>query len=157
MKARVLDEPPLEFRAANRHIDPRFGICLFGPADADMDTAPNRITVGVVGTARAADGLRETDGDREDVGNTFHDILKAKALGLPCPIQFIREETTRLGLQAYPPLVRSSVLWNSRHVGGPVATRSDLNRFASFVRDSQVGTKFPGATACGSRATPPSA
>jgi hypothetical protein len=58
VKARVLDEPPLEFRAANRHIDPRFGICLFGPADADMDTAPNRITVGVVGTARAADGLR---------------------------------------------------------------------------------------------------
>jgi hypothetical protein len=208
VKARVLDEPALEFRAANRHIDPRFGITQFGPADADMDTAPRRITVGVVGTASAADGLRKwldacssaidrkvpkpgqenlfidfpgfnrdtafsaelvdadalvreisdseirrliggasaeavdraaatyasearslaetgqcqlifvvrpdemdtpdpaDDGstdedhaeepggrDREDVGSTFHDILKAKSLGLSCPIQVIREET----------------------------------------------------------------
>jgi hypothetical protein len=205
VKARVLDEPQLEFRAANRHIDPRFGIHQFGPADADMETAPNRITVGIVATAPAADGLRgwldscaapierkvpkpgqenlfidfpgfnrdsafcaelaqtdalvhevspsevrrlvgaasadavdqvaslyanaarslaetglcqvifvvrpdeldpadtlegvqgseqeEPDGDQEDTGNTFHDVLKAKALGLPCPIQVIREET----------------------------------------------------------------
>lgn len=58
MKAKVLDEPELEFRAANRHIDPRFGIARFGPAGADMDTAPRRITVGVVGTGAAVDGLR---------------------------------------------------------------------------------------------------
>ena len=203
MKARVLDEPTLEFRAANRHIDPRFGITQFGPADADMETAPRRITVGVVGTAPAADGLRkwldacsstidrkvpkpgqenlfidfpgfnrdrafsaelvhadalvreisgseirrlaggasaeavdraaatyasearslaetgqcqlvfvvrpeeldtpdsvEEDqdevhelGDQDDLGFTFHDVLKAKSLGLSCPIQVIREET----------------------------------------------------------------
>ncbi len=208
MKARVLDEPALEFRAANRHIDPRFGIAQFGPADADMDTAPRRITAGVVGTASAADGLRKwldacasvidrkipkpgqenlfidfpgfnrdtgfsaelvhadalvreisnseirrlvggasaeavdraaavyanevrslaesgqcqvifvvrpgeldsadpADGeptdedrdeeqgvrDREEVSSTFHDILKAKSLGVSCPIQVIREET----------------------------------------------------------------
>ncbi len=205
MKARVLDEPPLEFRAANRHIDPRFGISQFGPADADMDTAPRRVTVGIVSTAPAADGLRgwldacgspierkvpkpgqenlfidfpgfngesaflaelvhtdalfteisgseirrlmktasveavdhvaalyanaarslaetgqcqvifvvrpdeldpadmpeevrgdedeEADNDEEDAGYTFHDVLKAKALGLSCPIQVIREET----------------------------------------------------------------
>jgi len=59
MKARVLDEPALEFRAANRHIDPRFGIAQFGPADADMEPAPRQITVGVVGTKAGADGLRK--------------------------------------------------------------------------------------------------
>lgn len=205
MKARVLDEPLLEFWATNRHIDPRFGINQFGPADADMETAPSRISVGIVATAPAADGLRgwldkcagrierkepkagqenlfidfpgfnrqsafraelahadalvreisgsevrrlvrsasaervdrvaslyataarslaeagrcqvifvvrpdqldavdlandiqesedeEREADYEDVGNAFHDVLKAKALGLPCPIQVIREET----------------------------------------------------------------
>jgi len=58
VKARVLDEPELEFRSSNRHIDPRCGITQFGPADGDMSTAPRRITVGVVGPAGAADGLR---------------------------------------------------------------------------------------------------
>src|ERR1700724_2940996 len=59
MISRVLDEPPLEFRAANQHIDPRFGIAQYGPADADMDTAPKRITIGVVGSSAATDGLRK--------------------------------------------------------------------------------------------------
>jgi hypothetical protein len=58
MKARVLDEPALEFRAGNRHEDPRYGIVQFGPADADTDTAPRRVTVGIVGSARAVEGLR---------------------------------------------------------------------------------------------------
>jgi len=209
VKARVLDEPQLEFRATNRHIDPRFGISQFGPADADMDTAPRHVTVGIVGTTAAADGLRkwldtcaslidrkapkpgqenlfidfpgfnsdtaflaelvhadalvreisdseirrlvggasavaveqvasayaaaarslgetgqcqvifivrpdeldasdapedeplnedsggidEDAASHEDLGHTFHDILKAKALGLACPIQVIRRET----------------------------------------------------------------
>ena len=207
MKARVLDEPQLEFRASNRHIDPRFGIVRFGPADAEMDTTPRRITVGIVGTPGTTDGLRswldrcnsliarkkpklgqenlfidfpgfnvetgflaelihaddlvreisnadirrlsggaspkvvaetasayaeqarslaetgrcqivfvvrpeqldapvspESGGEPDseelngpetyrDVGSTFHDILKARSLGLACPIQVIREET----------------------------------------------------------------
>jgi hypothetical protein len=58
MRARVLDEPELEFRAANRHIDPRFGIAQFGPADGDMDTAPQRISIGIVGAAGSGDSLR---------------------------------------------------------------------------------------------------
>jgi hypothetical protein len=58
MRARVLDEPELEFRASNRHIDPRFGIAQFGPADGETNTAPKRITVGIVGPAGASDGLR---------------------------------------------------------------------------------------------------
>ena len=33
MHAEVLDEPELEFGGGNRHIDPRFGIATYGPAD----------------------------------------------------------------------------------------------------------------------------
>ena len=59
MKARVLDEPELEFRARNRHIDPRFGIAGSARPTRDWTSAPRRITVGIVGTpGRAIDGLR---------------------------------------------------------------------------------------------------
>ncbi|MEU3618042.1 hypothetical protein ABZ725_37865 [Streptomyces sp. NPDC006872] len=58
MKAHVLHEPELEFRAGNRHVDPRYGIGVFGPADADSPTAPHRIPVALVGPAQAADGIR---------------------------------------------------------------------------------------------------
>lgn len=58
MKAHVLHEPELEFRAGNRHIDPRYGISVFGPADADSPTAPHQIPVALVGPARAVDGIR---------------------------------------------------------------------------------------------------
>ena len=33
MRADVLDEPELEFGGESRHIDPRFGISSYGPAD----------------------------------------------------------------------------------------------------------------------------
>src|SRR5690242_10978735 len=33
MHAEVLDEPELEFGGGARHIDPRFGIATYGPAD----------------------------------------------------------------------------------------------------------------------------
>jgi hypothetical protein len=58
MKARVLHEPELEFRAGNRHIDPRYGISVFGPADADSPTAPHQIPVALIGPAQAVDGIR---------------------------------------------------------------------------------------------------
>jgi hypothetical protein len=58
MKAHVLHEPELEFRAGNRHIDPRYGISVFGPADADSSTAPHRIPIGMVGPAQAIDGIQ---------------------------------------------------------------------------------------------------
>jgi hypothetical protein len=35
----------------------------------------------------------ETDQDDQDLGSDFHDVLKAKALGLPCPLQLIRRDT----------------------------------------------------------------
>jgi hypothetical protein len=58
MKARVLHEPELEFRAGNRHIDPRYGLAVYGPADADAPSAPHTIPVGIVGPPSAIDGLR---------------------------------------------------------------------------------------------------
>lgn len=58
MKAHVLHEPELEFRAGNRHIDPRYGISVFGPADADSPTAPHQIPVALVGPGRAIEGIR---------------------------------------------------------------------------------------------------
>ena len=58
MKAHVLHEPELEFRAGNRHIDPRYGISVFGPADADSPTAPHQIPVALVGPAHAVEGIR---------------------------------------------------------------------------------------------------
>ena len=58
MKAHVLEEPELEFRARNRHIDPRYGVAVYGPADADAPSAPRAIPVGIVGPPSAVDGLR---------------------------------------------------------------------------------------------------
>jgi hypothetical protein len=58
MKAHVLREPELEFRAGNRHIDPRYGIAVYGPADADSQSAPHAIPVGIVGPPQSVDGLR---------------------------------------------------------------------------------------------------
>lgn len=58
MKAHVLAEPELEFRAGNRHIDPRYGVAVFGPADADAPTAPREIPVGIIGAPAAIEGAR---------------------------------------------------------------------------------------------------
>ena len=58
MRAHVLHEPELEFRAGNRHIDPRYGISVFGPADADSPTAPHQIPLALVGPPEAVDGIR---------------------------------------------------------------------------------------------------
>lgn len=58
MRLRVLDEPKLEFRAGNRHVDPRVGVATFGPADADAPAAPKTIPVGLVGSAAAIEGVR---------------------------------------------------------------------------------------------------
>ena len=58
MKARLIGEPELEFRARNRHIDPRYGVAVYGPADADSPSAPRDIPVGLVGPAAAIDGMR---------------------------------------------------------------------------------------------------
>lgn len=59
MRAAVLEEPPLEFGGGGRHLDPRFGLVSYGPADFATNGAPSVIRVGVVGDAAGVDGLRE--------------------------------------------------------------------------------------------------
>lgn len=58
MKAHVQHEPELEFRAGNRHIDPRYGISAYGPADAESPSAPHQIPIALIGPAQAVDGIR---------------------------------------------------------------------------------------------------
>ena len=58
MQAEVIDEPELEFGGRGRHIDPRFGIGNYGPADLGTQGAPRAIRVGLIGPAEQLDGLR---------------------------------------------------------------------------------------------------
>jgi hypothetical protein len=58
MRAEILDEPELEFGGGNRHIDPRFGISNYGPADLTAADAPTAIRVGLIGPADHLGGLR---------------------------------------------------------------------------------------------------
>ena len=57
MHAEVLDEPELEFGGGNRHIDPRFGIATYGPADLLAPDAPRAVRIGLIGPADQLDGL----------------------------------------------------------------------------------------------------
>lgn len=56
MTAEVLPEPELEFGGSGRHVDPRFGISNYGPADIDEPDRRRPIRVGLIGPA---DGLPE--------------------------------------------------------------------------------------------------
>ena len=57
MHAEVLDEPELEFGGGTRHIDPRFGIATYGPADLLAPDAPRAVRLGLIGPADQQDGL----------------------------------------------------------------------------------------------------
>jgi hypothetical protein len=46
----IFDEPDLEFRYDQRLIDPRDGLALFGPYDADLPSQPGTLTYIVIGT-----------------------------------------------------------------------------------------------------------
>lgn len=59
MRAEVLDEPHLEFGGGSGHVDPRFGLTAYGPADLGAPDAPTAIRVGMVGPADQLDGLRQ--------------------------------------------------------------------------------------------------
>jgi hypothetical protein len=58
MHIEILDEPELEFGGAQRHVDPRFGITAYGPADLGHDGAPTAIRLGLVGPRDQLDGIR---------------------------------------------------------------------------------------------------
>ncbi len=59
MSTTVLGEPLLEFAQRQRHIDPRFGIASYGPADRDSEDSPRDINVGLVGPPSAMAAARE--------------------------------------------------------------------------------------------------
>ena len=50
--ADVLPEPLLEFRYGQQVTDPRDGLSLFGPYDADASSHPTSLSYGVVGTSK---------------------------------------------------------------------------------------------------------
>ena len=52
---KILDEPNLAFRYGQRVSDPRDGLSLFGPWDADSAGHPEAISYGVVGTSKGID------------------------------------------------------------------------------------------------------
>lgn len=54
----ILPEPDLEFRHNQRLGDPRNGLALFGPWDADSPSRPGNISYGVVGTEEGVSKFR---------------------------------------------------------------------------------------------------
>jgi hypothetical protein len=56
MIARLLDEPEMRF-GRGAHVDPRFGLLDFGPADIAESAAPGAIPIGVVGTQETIEGV----------------------------------------------------------------------------------------------------
>lgn len=68
MKADLFIEPSLEFAGGARHIDPRFGIAEYGPADLTAPGAPRRINVGLLGAQADIDATRAwLEGGREPI------------------------------------------------------------------------------------------
>jgi hypothetical protein len=49
MRAHLIEEPSLEFAGGARHVDPRFGVTEYGPADLVTPGAPRSINVGLLG------------------------------------------------------------------------------------------------------------
>lgn len=49
-RLQYIPEPALEFRYAQRSVDPKVGLSIFGPHDADLPSHPRNISWGVVGT-----------------------------------------------------------------------------------------------------------
>jgi hypothetical protein len=56
MKALILDEPDLEFAHGTRHIDPRLGLTMYGPADL-ADTT-RHVRIAIVGPQPHIDGVK---------------------------------------------------------------------------------------------------
>jgi hypothetical protein len=63
---RVLGEPELEFRHGQRMADPKAGLALFGPYDADASGRPTSITYGVIGTAEGIAAFEAFSGRMAD-------------------------------------------------------------------------------------------
>lgn len=57
MELNYISEPELEFGQGGRNIDIRFGLWRYGPVDMELNTAPKRIRVGVVGSYESVSSL----------------------------------------------------------------------------------------------------
>jgi len=57
MNISFIEEPELQF-GAGRHVDIRFGIMNYGPLDSELDLAPKKIIVGIVGSKESIEGVR---------------------------------------------------------------------------------------------------
>ena len=55
LPSQIIEEPRLEFRYNESLVDPRFGLTVFGPVDADAPSHPQNISYGLVGTRRGLD------------------------------------------------------------------------------------------------------
>jgi hypothetical protein len=68
-----------------------------GRCDLIFVVRPDELDGGIEVSSDAEEGDGEREEERpeshQDVGSTFHDIVKARCLGLSCPIQVIRRET----------------------------------------------------------------
>ena len=59
MNVTYLEEPELEFGAAGKHIDIRFGITDYGPLDVESRLAPRLINLGIVGSCQSVEQVRD--------------------------------------------------------------------------------------------------
>jgi hypothetical protein len=57
MKVDFIQEPELEFGSNARHIDIRFGLMNYGPLDRGLSTAPEQISIGIVGSSESVEGF----------------------------------------------------------------------------------------------------
>lgn len=64
--------------------------------------------------------------------------LEARLIATVAACTTCRPSSTWLGQYAYPELVRSSGLWNTQHVGGPIAAADDLSLFGQAVAASRA-------------------
>ena len=55
----VFDEPELEFRYGQRMVDPRDGLALFGPYDADLPSRPGRLSYILIGTSKGITAFKK--------------------------------------------------------------------------------------------------
>jgi hypothetical protein len=57
MRAEILPEPELEFAGGARHIDPRFRLANYGPADLGTSDGRRAVRLGLIGDAGSLDLL----------------------------------------------------------------------------------------------------
>jgi hypothetical protein len=74
VRAHLIDEPSLEFAGGGRHVDPRFGVAEYGPADLTAPGAPRSIKIGLLGAqANVEETQRWLESCREPIAAKSED------------------------------------------------------------------------------------